>query len=88
MPVCCDHAACKCWRLGKQRAVMGMVWGKGWDLSWWDGRAEQRALDVRSLPLWLSHILASLAEGRGLLEASPGGLVDVSAFSHLWWFWQ
>lgn len=60
---------------------MGMVWSKGWDLSWWDGRTEQRALYVRSLPLWLSQILVLLAEGRGLLEASPGGLGDVPAFS-------
>lgn len=36
---------------------------------------------VRSLPLQLSQILVSLAEGMVLLEASPGGLGDVHASS-------
>lgn len=44
---------------------------------------------VRSLPLQLSQILVSLAEGRVLPEASPRGLGDVPAFSpHPWWLWQ
>lgn len=82
---------CKHWGLevGKQRAVVGTVREKGCDLSWWDGVSEQRALQVRSLPLWLSQILVLLAEGRTLPEASPGGLADVPAFSpHPWWLGQ
>lgn len=37
----CKHRGLE---VGKQRAVVRMVWGKGWDLSWWDGGSEQRAL--------------------------------------------
>lgn len=40
----CKHRGLE---VGKQRAVVRMVWGKGWDLSWWDGGSGGKGSTLR-----------------------------------------